>query len=223
MAGPASMSHIAASVQSNMRSGYIEDYLQKRKVQLARMTSFDRNLFDRESKSLRSNCASGRVLRYDSGRWLVGFGGYSTMRLTMLCDMFPHFGHSLTDGDIVVEELTVSSRLPFREGRELLGDGVEETNNDTDGGCLHVVAELVDSSSVGDSVVAIELHLFPDGEKDGGDHEYGGPVLEPIAAIHARVQRRQFFKDLLLKLPPHIGQGTFDLEVDHHWCKGLAA
>ncbi len=30
------------------------------------MTSFDRNLFDKESKSYRSNWASERVLRYDS-------------------------------------------------------------------------------------------------------------------------------------------------------------
>ena len=105
----------------------------------------------------------------------------------MFGDMFSHFSHGLTDGDVVVEKLTVSSGLPFSEGRKLLGDGVEETDNDTNWGGLHVVAELVYGGLVGDTVMAVELHLFPDGEENGGDHEDRRPILQSVSAVDARV------------------------------------
>jgi len=105
----------------------------------------------------------------------------------MLGYMFPHLSHGLTDSDVIVEKLTVSSCLPLGECRKFLRDGVEETNDDTNWGSLHVVAELIDGSSVGNSVMAIELHFFPDGEKDRGNHEDRGPVLQSVSAVYAGV------------------------------------
>lgn len=123
----------------------------------------------------------------------------------MLGNMFPHFSHGLTDGDVVVEKLAVSSSLPFGEGGKLLRDSMEETDDDADRSCLHVVAELGDSSGVGYTVMAIKLHLFPDSEEDGGDHEDRRPVLQTITAVHTGVERRQLLEDFLLQLSPHIG------------------
>jgi len=153
----------------------------------------------------------------------VKLGVRSSLEVGFMLDhMILHFRHGITDSDIVVEELTMSSCIPFSERGKLLGDGVEETNDDTDWGSFHVVAELVNSSRIGNTVVAIELHLFPDSKEDGGKHEDRGPVFEPVTTVHAGVKRRQFFEDLLLQLAPHIGQSTLDLEVDHHWCNDLS-
>ena len=82
----------------------------------------------------------------------------------------------------------MSSGLPLSESRQLLGDGMEETDDDTDGSGLHIVAELVDGSGVWNTVTRIELHLFPDSQENGGEHEDRGPVLEPITTVHAGVQ-----------------------------------
>lgn len=102
--------------------------------------------------------------------------------------MILHFGHGITNCDIVVEELAMTSGIPFSEGRKFLRDGVEEANDDTHGSGFHVVAELVHRSLIRDTVMAIELHLFPDGKEDGGEHEDGGPVLETVTAVNAGVQ-----------------------------------
>jgi len=134
----------------------------------------------------------------------------------MLDNMILHFRHGITDSDVVVEELTMSSCIPFGERGKLLGDGVEETNNDTNWSGFHVIAELINSSRIRNAVVAIKLHFFPDSKEDGGKHEDRGPVLEPVTTVHAGVKRRQFLENLLLQFAPHIGQSTLDLEVDHH-------
>jgi len=105
----------------------------------------------------------------------------------MLRNMLFHFSHGFAYSDVVVQELTVSSSIPFSEGRKLLGDGVEETNNDTHWCGLHVATELVDSSGVRNTVVAVELHFFPDGKEDGGEHENCGPVLESVTTVHTGV------------------------------------
>jgi len=105
----------------------------------------------------------------------------------MLYHMILHFRHGITDGDIIVEELAMTSCVPFGEGRKLLGDGVEEANDHTHGSGFHVVAELVHCSLIGDTVVAVELHLFPDGKEDGCKHEDCRPVLETITAVDAGV------------------------------------
>lgn len=99
------------------------------------MTSFERNLLERESKSSLSNLVSGRVLRYASVRqdMLVdmrstGFMGviiYASFRLTMLEHMLSNLGHCLTDSRVVVEQLAVPPSVPLSESGELLGDGVE--------------------------------------------------------------------------------------------------
>ena len=106
----------------------------------------------------------------------------------MLDHMILHFGHGVADGDVVVQQLPVAASIPLGEGRKLLGDGVEETDDDADRCCLHVVAELVDGGLVRNAVVAVELHLFPDSKQDGGEHEDCGPVLESVTAVHARVE-----------------------------------
>lgn len=123
----------------------------------------------------------------------------------MLGDMFPHFSHGLADGNVIVQELTVSSSLPLGESRQLLGDGVEEADDNTNGSRLHVIAELVHGRSVRDAVVAVELHLLPDSEEDGGDHKDRRPVLQTVATVDARVERRQLLEDLSLEFAPHVG------------------
>lgn len=136
--------------------------------------------------------------------------------------MLSHFSHSLADGDVVVKKVAVLAGVPVGEGRELLGDGVEETNNDSNRGCLHVGAELVHSDGVGDTVVAVELHLLPHGEQDGGNHEDGRPVLHLLTAVDTRVQGRELLEDVLLELTPHVGKSALDLEVDHDGSDGAA-
>ncbi len=133
----------------------------------------------------------------------------------MLDDMLAHFSHGLADSGVVVEQLAVSPSVPLGEGGELLRNGVEEPDNDADGHRLHVATELLDSDRVGNAVVAVELNLLPDGEEDGGEHEDGGPVLQALTAVDARVERRKLLQDVLLQLAPHVGHGAFDLEVDH--------
>ena len=71
----------------------------------------------------------------------------------------------------------MSPGLPLRKGGELLRDGVEQANDDTNWRRLHVGAELVDGSGVWYTIVAVELHLLPYREKDGGKHEDCWPVL----------------------------------------------
>jgi len=105
----------------------------------------------------------------------------------MLCHMIPHFSHGITNSDVVVEELTMSSCLPLSECWKLLGDGVEKTNNHTDRSGLHIVTELVDDSRIGNTVVAVELHLLPDGKKNRSEHEDRRPVLEPVTAVYTGV------------------------------------
>lgn len=106
----------------------------------------------------------------------------------MLDHMILHFRHGITDRHVVVEELSMAPGIPFGERGELLRDSVEEANDDSNWCGFHVIAELVDRGLVGHAVMAIELHLFPDSQQDGGEHEDRGPVLESVAAVHAGVE-----------------------------------
>jgi len=106
----------------------------------------------------------------------------------MLCDMSPHFSHGFTDSDIVIKKLAMSSSVPFGERGKLLRNGVEEADDDSYRCGLHVIAELVDGSWIGYTVMAIKLHLLPNSEKDGGKHEDRGPVLKSIAAVDTGVK-----------------------------------
>lgn len=130
--------------------------------------------------------------------------------------------HGLTNGRVVVEQLAVASGIPLSESGQLLRNSVEQADDDADRNGLHVGAELVDRDGIRHTVVAIELHLLPDGQENGRQHEDGGPVLETISAVHARVQSREFLEDILLQLTPHIGHGALDLEVDHDRGNDLA-
>lgn len=140
----------------------------------------------------------------------------------MLDDVLADLGHGLADGDVVVQQVAVLGGVPVHEGGQLLGDGVEQADNDADGSGLHVAAELVDGSGIGHAVVAVELHLLPDGKQDGSQHEDGGPVLEALTAVDTGVQGRELLKNLLLQLTPHVGHGALDLEVDHDGGDGPA-
>jgi len=51
-------------------------------------------------------------------------------------------------------------RVPFNERWQLLGNSLEETNYNANGGGLHIVAELIHGSVVRDTVVAVELHAL---------------------------------------------------------------
>src|SRR5688572_29633361 len=92
---------------------------------------------------------------------------------------------------------------------------MEKADDNTDRGCLHVIAELIDSGLVGDTVVAIKLNLLPNGEQDGSEHEDSWPVLHLLSAIDAGVERRELLQDVLLKFAPHVGKSTLDLVIDH--------
>lgn len=140
----------------------------------------------------------------------------------MLEDVLPDFGHGLAHCNVVVEQLTVARAVPVGKGRQLLGDGVEQSGDDANRGRLHVAAELLDCDGVRDSVVAVKLHLFPDGEQDTGEHEDGRPVLEAVATVDTGVQSRELLQNVLLKLTPHLGHGALDLEVDQDGCDILA-
>lgn len=143
-------------------------------------------------------------------------------KLTMLEDMLSNFGHGLADGNVIIKQLTVPASIPLREGGQLLRDGVEEANNDTNRSRLHVITELVNSDGVRHTVVAVELDLLPDSQEDRSQHEDGRPVLETLSAVDGRVEGRELLEDLLLKFTPHIGHGALDLEVDHDRSDNLA-
>nr|POE47236.1 hypothetical protein CFP56_00568 [Quercus suber] len=207
------------------------------------MTSLLRNLLLKQSQSSRSNLALARSLRYFSvggkqspqsalysrvGHVIIwGWGGRGERerdqsRLTIFVHVTLDLGQGVTDGGVGVEKVVVFARVPLLEAGQLGGDGLEEADDDADGRRLHVLAELVDGLLVRDAVVAVELHLLPDGEQDGGEHEDGGPVLELVARVDRAVQRRQLLEDVLLQLAPHVGQRALDLEVDHHRRHDLA-
>lgn len=111
--------------------------------------------------------------------------------------------------------MVVLPRVPFLQTGQLGGDGLEEANNHTDRRGLHVFAKLVDSALVRYAVVAVELHLFPDGQENGGKHENCRPILQLVARVHRAVQAGKLLKDVLLQLTPHISKSALDLEVDH--------
>lgn len=112
--------------------------------------------------------------------------------------------------------------LPFREGWELLRDGMEESDDDADWCGLHVVAEFVDRSWVWGAVCAIELHLLPNSEQYRCKHEDCRPVLEAITTVDTRIEGRKLLQDFLLQLTPHVGKSTLDLEVYHDRSEGLS-
>ena len=73
--------------------------------------------------------------------------------------------------------------IPFQERGELLRDGLEEANDNTDWSSLHVVAEFLDDSIVWYTVVAVELHTFPDAQQNRGENEDSRPILELVATV----------------------------------------
>lgn len=68
--------------------------------------------------------------------------------LTVLGDVLPDFGHGVADVGVGVEDVMVLLGVPVGESGELLGDRLEEANNDTHWSALHVMAELLNSSSI---------------------------------------------------------------------------
>lgn len=74
--------------------------------------------------------------------------------------------------------------IPFQEGGKLLGDGLEEANDDTDWSRLHIVAKFLDNGIVWYSVVAIKLHAFPNAQQNRGENKDCRPVLELVATVN---------------------------------------
>ena len=144
-------------------------------------------------------------------------------RHTIFVDVTSDLGQRIADSWVRAKNVVVLGSVPLLEARKLGGDGLEEANDDTDRSGLHVITELVDSLLVRNAVVAVELHLLPDGQENGGQHEDGWPVLELVARVDRAVQRRELLQNVLLQLTPHVGKGALDLEVDHDRCDGLAA
>lgn len=62
--------------------------------------------------------------------------------------MITDFGQRIAHGRIGVEQIVMLARIPLVESWELLRDGLEETYNDPNWCCLHVVAELLHGDSV---------------------------------------------------------------------------
>lgn len=112
--------------------------------------------------------------------------------------MSTDFGHCVANGGVGSQQVVVLPGVPLGEAGELLADGAEEADDDTDRSALHVIAELPDGLLVGYAVVAIELHELPDGKKNGSKHEDGWPVLQLVTRVDGRVEGRELLEDVLL-------------------------
>ena len=93
--------------------------------------------------------------------------------------------HCVADIGIGGQQVMMLARIPLHERGQLLGDGLEQSNDHPDRCCLHVAAELVDGGSVGYTVVAIKLYALPNGKKYGCEDEDRGSILELVAAVDA--------------------------------------
>jgi len=96
---------------------------------------------------------------------------------TIFVDVASDLGQRVADGWVRAKNVVVLGSVPLLKAGQLGGDSLEEADDDTDWSGLHVIAELVDSLLIRNTVVAVELHLLPDGKKDGGQHEDLWPVL----------------------------------------------
>lgn len=100
------MSSIAASVQSKRHNGYIEieEYLHNKRTLVG------------ADDELREELV-GQGVKVSS----VKLGLRSSLEIGfMLSHMILHFGHGITDSDVIVEKLAMPSCIPFSEGRQLL-------------------------------------------------------------------------------------------------------
>jgi hypothetical protein len=66
----------------------------------------------------------------------------------MSCNMVSHFCHRLAHIGVRIEQLVMFTSFPVGKSGKLLRDGLEKTDNDTNGCGFHVMAKFVDSSSV---------------------------------------------------------------------------
>ena len=62
--------------------------------------------------------------------------------------MFPYFGQRVTGRRVRIQGRMVLVCIPFLERWELLRDSLEETDNHANRSRLHVIAELVNDSSI---------------------------------------------------------------------------
>jgi hypothetical protein len=69
-------------------------------------------------------------------------------RHTMSRDILSDLGHRITHGRVGVQEVMMFVGVPFAEGRKLLRNSLEESNNDTNRSRLHVSAEFIHCGSV---------------------------------------------------------------------------
>lgn len=73
---------------------------------------------------------------------------------TMLRNMLADLGHSVTNIGVRVEQVMMLLCFPVGERRELLRDRLEQADNDTNRSGLHIIAELIHSSSILKELVA---------------------------------------------------------------------
>lgn len=71
----------------------------------------------------------------------------------MLRNMLADLGHRVANIGVRVEQVMMLLRFPVGEGRELLRDRLEQANNDPNWGRLHIMAELLHSDSVLETLV----------------------------------------------------------------------
>jgi len=80
----------------------------------------------------------------------------------MLLNVMSDFCHRLADVRIGSKQVMMFACLPISESWQLLGDGLEETNNNTDRSRFHISAKLVNSRNIRNTVMTVELHFLPD-------------------------------------------------------------
>lgn len=127
------------------------------------------------------------------------------MQLTMANDMILDLIHCNHHSRIIVEQMVMFPRIPFTEGWQLLGNSLEQTDDNTNRGGLHVIAKLVDYGSVlkksvkmrdpgqkktyRNTVVTVKQHHLPDRKKNRCKQEYRRPVFEFVFTVDTRIER----------------------------------
>lgn len=72
----------------------------------------------------------------------------------MLRNMLADLGHRVTNVGVGVEQMVMLLCFPVGERREFLRDRLEQAHDDTNRRGLHIIAELVDSTSILEESVA---------------------------------------------------------------------
>lgn len=66
----------------------------------------------------------------------------------MLLDVMSDLGHCLAHIGVGSKQLMMLASFPVSESRQFLGNSLEKSDNDTDGGRFHVMTELVNGGNI---------------------------------------------------------------------------